>query len=115
MEKAFATAFATASPVRKAAARTALVNLKDSARSLLSECFRQFGIETVAMSANAAERLQTEKFEACVLTLDSGAEAVMQAARSSPSNSRLVIYGVGVNAQHAMRYSKYGINAMFQD
>src|SRR5260370_37884558 len=114
MEKAFATAFAT-SPIRKAGARTALVNLKDSARSLLSECFRQFGIETVAMSANAAERLLTEKFEACVLTLDSGAEAVMQAARSSPSNSRMVIYGVGGNAQHAMRYSKYGINAMFQE
>jgi hypothetical protein len=119
MEKAFATAFATSfatsSPLRKAGARTALVNLKESARSLLSECFRQFGIETVAMSANAAERLHTEKFEACVLTLDSGAEAVMQAARSSPSNSRLVIYGVGGNAQHAMRYSKYGINAMFHE
>ena len=111
MEKAFA----TASPVRKAGARTALVNLKDSARSLLSECFRQFGIETVAMSANAAERLQTEKFEACVLTLDSGAEAVMQAARSSPSNSRLVIYGLGGSAQDAMRYSKHCINAMFHE
>ena len=118
MEKAFATAFATAfapSPMRKVGARIALVNMKESARSLLSECFRQFGIETVAMSANAAERLHTEKFEACVLTLDSGAEAVMQAARSSPSNSRLVIYGVGGNAQHAMRYSKYGINAMFHE
>src|SRR6202049_5351595 len=99
MEKAFATAFATSfatsSATRKAGARTALVNLKESARSLLSECFRQFGIETVAMSADAAQRLSTEKFEACVLTLDSGAEAVMQAARSSPSNSRLGIYGVG--------------------
>src|SRR5437879_11776182 len=103
MEKAFTAAFAPASLIRKAGARTALVNLKESARSLLSECFRQFGIEAVAMSANAAERLHTEKFEACVLTLDSGAEAVMQAARSSPSNSRLVIYGVGGNAQHAMR------------
>src|SRR6202790_1268293 len=119
MEKAFAsafaTSFATSSSIRKAGARTALVNLKESARSLLSECFRQFGIETVVMSADAAERLHTEKFEACVLTLESGAEAVMQAARSSPSNSRLVIYGVGGNAQHAMRYSKYGINAMFHE
>src|ERR1700686_5935132 len=98
MEKAFATAFATSfatsSPLRKAGARTALVNLKESARSLLAECFRQFGIETVAMSANAAERLHTEKFEACVLTLESGAEAGMQAARSSPCNSPLVIYVV---------------------
>lgn len=114
MDKAFATALAH-SPAKKAGARTALVGLKESARSLLSECFRQFGIETVAMTANAAERLHKEKFEACVLALDSGAEEVMQAARRSPSNSRLVIYGIGGNAQTAMRYSKYGINAMFHE
>jgi hypothetical protein len=39
----------------------------------------------------------------------------MEAARSSPSNSRCVIYGLGGNAQEAMRYSKYGINAMFSE
>jgi Tfp pilus assembly protein PilZ len=39
----------------------------------------------------------------------------MEAARSSPSNSRCVIYGLGGNAQEAMRYSKYGINAMFNE
>jgi PilZ domain-containing protein len=113
MENAFAPTLSSASPTRKAAARTALVDLKDSARTLLAECFRQFGIETVVMSANAAERLHKEKFEACVLNLGDGAEIVMDAARTSPSNSRCVIYGLGGNAQEAMRYSKYGINAMF--
>ena len=113
MEKAFAPILPSALPTRKAAARTALVDLKDSARTLLAECFRQFGIETVVMSANAAERLHKEKFEACVLNLGNGAETVMEAARTSPSNSRCVIYGLGGNAQEAMRYSKYGINAMF--
>lgn len=113
MEKAFAPILPSAFPTRKAAARTALVDLKDSARTLLAECFRQFGIETVVMSANAAERLHKEKFEACVLNLGNGAETVMEAARTSPSNSRCVIYGLGGNAQEAMRYSKYGINAMF--
>ena len=113
MEKAFAPLLPSASPTRKAAARTALVDLKDSARTLLAECFRQFGIETVVMSANAAERMRQEKFEACVLNLGDGAETVMQAARTSPSNSRCVLYGLGGNAQEAMRYSKYGINAMF--
>jgi hypothetical protein len=39
----------------------------------------------------------------------------MEAARTSPSNSRLVLYGLGGSAQEAMRYSKYGINAMFQE
>ena len=114
MEKAFAPAFA-ASPGRKAAARTALVDLKEPSRILLTECFRQFGIETVVMSANAADRLRKEKFEACVMKLGEGAEQVMESARTSPSNSRCVIYGIGGNAQEAMRYSKYGINAMFQE
>ena len=115
MDKAFATTFASALPVRKTAARTALVGLNEPARALLSEGFRQFGIETVVVTADAAERLRREKFEACVLSLGEGADAVMEAARSSPSNSRCVIYGVGGNAQEAMSYSKYGINAMFNE
>jgi hypothetical protein len=117
MEKTLASLLPSASYTRKAAARTALVDVKESARALLVECFRQFGIESVVMSSNAAERLRREKFEACVLNLGegAGAEAVMEAARSSPSNSRCVIYGLGGNAQEAMRYSKYGINAMFSE
>lgn len=114
MQKAFGTALAP-NPSRKAAARAALVDLKESSRFLLTECFRQFGIETVVTSAGSAERLRQEKFEACVVNLGPGAEAVMAAARTSPSNSRLVLYGLGGSAQEAMRYSKYGINAMFQE
>jgi hypothetical protein len=114
MEKAFGTAPAT-SPTKKVAARVALVDLKESSRALFTECFRQFGIETVLVSSGAAERLRQEKFEACVLNLGPGAEEVMEAARTSPSNSRLVLYGLGGSAQESMRYSKYGINAMFQE
>jgi hypothetical protein len=115
MEKAFGTAIAPNPPAKKGMARVALVDLKESDRFLLTECFRQFGIETVQLSAGAKERLRHEKFEACVLKLARGAEAVMEAARSSPSNSRLVLYGVGGSAQEAMRFSKYAINAMFQE
>ena len=115
MEKAFGTAPALSPSTKKVAARVALVDLKESSRFLLTECFRQFGIETVITSAASAERLHQEKFEACVLNLGPGAERVMEAARSSPSNSRLVLYGLGGSAQEAMRYSKYGINAMFQE
>jgi len=100
---------------RKAAARTALVGLHEPHRALLAECFRQFGIETVSLTEDAAERLSREKFEGCVLGLTDSAAAVMEAARSSPSNSRCVLYGVGGDAQEAMRFSKYGINAMFSD
>ena len=113
MDKAFATALAPSAPTRKAAARAALVELNESSRNLLSECFRQFGIESVIMTGQAAERLAKEKFEACVLNLSHDVAPIMEAARSSPSNSRCVIYALGGNAQETMKYSKYGINAMF--
>ena len=115
MENAFGTALAPIPQKKKAAARIALIDLKDGARTILTDCFRQFGIESVVMAGNAAERLKKEKFEACVLHLSQGAETVMEAARTSASNSRMVIYGLGGSAQEAMRYSKYGINAIFQE
>ena len=67
MDKAFAVALAPSH--RKNAARAALVGFNDSTRALLSECFRQHGIEPVTVTANAAERLHNEKFEACVMGL----------------------------------------------
>lgn len=115
MEKDLGTALAPTRSTKKAVARAALVDLKESSRFLLTECFRQFGVEAVVTSAASAERLRQEKFEACVLNLAPGAEKVMEAARTSSSNSRLVLYGLGGTAQDAMRYSKYGINAMFQE
>ena len=81
MEKAFGTAVAR-TPAKKGMARVALVDLKESDRVLLTECFRQFGIETVQLSAGGKERLRQEKFEACVLKLAKGADTVMEAARS---------------------------------
>jgi hypothetical protein len=39
----------------------------------------------------------------------------MEFVRTSPSNSRMVIYGLGGNAREALRYSKYGINAIFHE
>src|SRR5436309_15747808 len=112
MEKAFV--LPPISP-RKAAARAALVDLSNASRTLLAECFRQFGIETVAMSGESGDRLHKEKFEACVLSLKDDSAQLMEAARTSRSNSRCVLYGLGGNAQEAMRYSKYGINAMFHE
>src|SRR6201984_1102271 len=115
MNTGFGTALAPIPQTKKAAARIALVDLKDTARSILSECFKQFGIEAVLRSGNAVERLKREKFEACVVKLGPGAQAYMEAVRTSSSNSRLVLYGLGGSAQEAMRYSKYGINAIFQE
>jgi len=115
MDKASATAVSPVPTSKKASARVALVDIKESARNVLSECFRQFGIETTVFGADAAERLKKEKFEACVVKLGPTAQAVMESARTSPSNSRLVLYGLGGTAQEALSYSKYGINAVFQE
>ena len=116
MDKALVgTAVSPIPPSKKVSARVALIDIKESARRVLSDCFRQFGIETVVMTGDIPDRLQKEKFEACVVKLGPAAEAVMGSARTSASNSRMVIYGLGGSAQEAMRYSKYGINAVFTE
>src|SRR5580693_5020977 len=115
MDKTLGTAVMPALSSKKASARVALVDLKEPARNTFAECFRQFGIESISLTGNAAERLTKEKFEACVVKLGPEAQAVMESARTSPSNSRIVLYAVGGSAQDAMRYSKYGINAIFHE
>jgi hypothetical protein len=115
MDKAFGTAVLPTLSTKKASARVALINMKEPARNTFSECFRQFGIESVSLTADAAERLKKEKFEACVIKLGPEAQAVMESARTSASNSRIVLYAVGGSAQEAMQYSKYGINAIFHE
>jgi len=117
MNKALATSLAL-SPIslaRKSMARTALVGLNESSRGMLADCFRQFGIDSIALTKDAIERLRKEKFEACVFSLGADPEPVLEAARNSPSNSRCVLYAIGGSAQEAMRFSKYGINAMFHE
>jgi len=79
------------------------------------ECLRQFGIETVLMNGNVADRMHHDKFEACVVRLVPESAAVMESVRRSPSNNRMIIYGLGGSAQEAMRFSRYGVNAVFQE
>ncbi len=100
---------------RKAVARVAVVDLDEATRGVLADCFRQFGIQTVAVSGDAAQRLQKEKFEAMVLRLDEHAAALLDAARTSPSNRRIVIYGMAAGTQQTPRFSKYGINAVLDE
>ncbi len=66
MERTLGTTAAPLSipPSKKASARVALVNLNPATHRVLTECFRQFGMESIAMTHEATERLQKEKFEA---------------------------------------------------
>lgn len=103
------------SVAKRTAARIAFVGIKDSVSSILADCFRQFGAEPFAISGDAASRLAKQKFDGCVIRLSPETESILESVRLSPSNSRMVIYGLGGNAQQALRYSKYGINAIFHE
>jgi PilZ domain len=100
---------------RKSVARVALFDLPVASRTLVTECFRQYGIETVALTRERADCLHSEKFEACVLPLGPEAGSIIELARGSTSNSRIIIYGLGGTAQDALRYSKLCINAVFHE
>jgi len=100
---------------KKTSARVALVDLEDPTRSLLADCFRQFGMEARFLEVDAVGRLQKEKFEACVVKMGPLAQPVMESARTSPSNKRIVLYAIGGTLQEALKHSKYGINAVFQE
>lgn len=100
---------------RKFSARAALVDLHDNSRTLLSECFRQFGIDAISMSSDHAPRLAKEKFEACVVRVGSNVEPLLESARGSRSNSRMVLYGLGGSIKEAMKLSRFGLNAVFQE
>jgi hypothetical protein len=115
MQNATASVLEQIPPPRKATARVALVRLPDVARLILTDCFRQFGMEIIVLQADVIQRLKREKFEACVLSLGAGADEIMQVARSSPSNSRMVIYGVGGKVRESLRLSQYCVNAVFNE
>ena len=100
---------------RKTSARVAMFDLSETSAHLMTECFRYFGIETVTVSPDQVGQLQREKFEACVLPLGEAAGSIIELARGSASNSRIIIFGLGGTAQDAMRYSKLCINAIFHE
>ncbi|MCU1334243.1 MAG: hypothetical protein JWM08_3235 [Candidatus Angelobacter sp.] len=100
----------------KITARIASIHIDPACNTFLNDCFRQFGITIVPVDDDPILLLNRQKFEACVLRLyDPDADRILKAARNSPSNRRLVIYGIARNTQEAMRYSTYGINAVLDE
>src|ERR1700748_3681599 len=97
-------------------ARAASVNIDNACNAFLHDCFRQFGIHVVSLSGDPIAQLNRQKFEACVIRLyDPDAEKILHAARNSNSNRRIVIYGIARSTQEALRFSKYGINAVLDE
>lgn len=104
----------TSNPKPKACAL--LAGLNESSAGILRDCFRQFGIETVVFSQEEAiQQIERHKFEALVTALEDDAAPLLEAVRTSRSNSRLVLYGIAKSAQQALRFSRYGINAVIDN
>lgn len=100
----------------KITARIASIHIDPACNTFLNDCFRQFGITVVPAEGDPILLLNRQKFEACVLRLyDPEADRILKAARNSPSNRRLVVYGIARNTQEALRYSSYGINAVLDE
>jgi hypothetical protein len=99
--------------MQKPAARAIMFALNAETAALLRDCFRQFGVDAIPEEDRSGARLQREKFEACVVSLeDPMAAQLMQTARTSPSNHRILIYGLASSTMQALSYSKYGVNAI---
>jgi hypothetical protein len=100
----------------KITARIASIHIDPACNTFLNDCFRQFGITVVPAEGDPILLLNRQKFEACVLRLyDPEADKILKAARNSPSNRRLVVYGIARNTQEALKYSNYGINAVLDE
>ncbi|MBI2678102.1 MAG: PilZ domain-containing protein [Candidatus Koribacter versatilis] len=102
----------TPSP-KQAPARVALFHIDTAAETVLRDGFRQFNIDTVHLDGEITTRLWKEKFEACVVPLDhEDANKILEAARTSPSNRRLVIYAIAADSAETLRFSKHGLNVV---
>ena len=108
-----ASATGAPTPTKLTVARVALFHLDDAAEGVLRECFKQFNIDVVHLDGEPAQRLYKEKFEACVVPLDHpDAAKILEAARTSPSNKRLVVYAMAADSAETLRFSKHGLNVV---
>ena len=107
-------AVASGSPNPKLSpARVAIFHVDGDVEAVVREAFKQFNIETVRVDGDIGQRLFKEKFEACVVPLDHPeASTILEAARSSPSNHRLVIYAIAADSAETLRFSKHGLNVV---
>lgn len=101
-------------PLDKASARIAMISVPSAAATVLSDCFKQFRIQTVDVPAGDASRLMREKFAGCVIKLDEQTRAILETVRRSPSNRSLVIYAI-CDYPTAMKSSALGINAVLSE
>src|SRR4051812_41071187 len=102
------------SVLKKAAARAVLFNVDEMSTAILRDCFKQFGIDVQHLKTQDAARLHKEKVDACVVYLDGDAGEILENARTSKSNRRIVVFGICGSVGEAIKYSKFGINVLLE-
>ena len=109
-------ASSTTAVTGKINARTASIHIDPACNAFLHDCFKTYGIHIVSLAGDPLPQLTRQKFEACLLRLyDPDAQKILEAARNSSSNRRMVIYGIARNTKEALRHSSYGINAILDE
>ncbi len=94
----------------KAEARVAMLGLDDASAAILANCFRQFGIEAVALPRHADPPVHV--YRACVVPLVDAARDTLRHLREQ--DRHVVLYGVCGSILEAMPFSAFGINAVFE-
>lgn len=95
--------------------RVALVNLDESAAAILTNAFRQFGVQTASFATNSYEGLGQQKFAGCVVRLSAGCESILTGLRNSPRDRSVFIYGILIPGQTVQQVAKFGINILMSE
>jgi len=90
----------------------ALVGLDATTNASIHRAFSECAVKTVEINAGFADLVTKEKFEGCALILDEHAPSILKAITSSPSNSRMIVYGIGSEDLDVRPFSAYGVNAI---
>jgi hypothetical protein len=94
----------------KGVGKIALLGLDDASAAVLAECFRQFSLEATSLPMDASGTV-AGSYDACVVPLNGKAEGVLREIRKV--NHRIVVYGTCGSTREALRFAKWGINAVF--
>ncbi len=90
----------------------ALIGIEEQPAEMLRAAFSQFKINSQVLAADPAEAMHKKKYEGCVVRLDDNAQPILEAVRSSARNRQITILGLCSNRDEAVRYAKFGINAV---
>lgn len=92
--------------------RIALVGLDAPTNEAMRKAFTECGLKTVEIDDDFVSVVKREKFEGCALLLNERAPSILQSIRSSRSNSRMIVYGLGFQDLDMRPFSSYGVNTI---